>query len=101
MIVVSKQIKTQTELLTLTSTSKAEGKTDLTKFIINRGTKVMEEVIATAWKMEEASEVLKRSKLFRVEILEKVLDNPCDKHCNRQWLQCAKQLLTWNVSTFP
>lgn len=72
---------------------------DLAKFIINRG---MEEVIATAWKMEEASEVLKRSKLFKVEILEKVLDNPCNKHCNRQWLQCAKQLLTWNnVSTFP
>jgi len=44
--------------------------------------------------------VLQRSKLSRVEILEKVLDNPCNEHCNGQWLRCAKQLLTWNdIST--
>ena len=56
----------------------------------------MEEVIATAWEMEEASEVLERSKLSRVEILVKALDNPCDENCNGYWLQCAKQLLIWN-----
>ena len=97
-IVLSKQIKTRTELLTLTSKKhqKAEAKKDLVEFIINRGTKVVEEVIATVWDVENASEVLERSKLSRVEIMEKVLDNPCNKHCNRRWLQCAKQLLTWN-----
>lgn len=95
-IVVSKQIKSRTELLALASAQKAKGKTDLAEFIVNRGTKVVEEVIATAWEMEEASEVLERSKLSRVEILEKALDNPCDENCNGQWLQCTKQLLTWN-----
>ena len=95
-IIVSKQIKTRTELLALASAQKAEGKTDLAEFIVNRGTKVVEEVIATAWEMENASEVLERSKLSRVEILENVLDNPCNEHCNGRWLQCAKQLLTWN-----
>ena len=35
--------------------------------------------------------------MSRMEILEKALDNPCDENCNRQWLQCAKQLLTWSV----
>ena len=35
----------------------------------------MEEVIATAWEMENASEVLERSKLSRVEISEKVLQS--------------------------
>ena len=93
-IVVSKQIKSRTELLALASAQKAEGKTDLAEFIVNRGTKVVEEVIATPWEMEEASEVSKRSKLSRVEILEKALDNLCDENCNGQWLQCAKQLLT-------
>ena len=62
-IVVSKQIKSRTELLALASAQKAEGKTNLAEFIVNRGTKVVEEVIATAWEMEEASEVLERSKL--------------------------------------
>ena len=36
----------------------------------------MEEVIATAREMENASEVLERNKQSRVEILENVLDNP-------------------------
>ena len=72
-IVVSKQIKSRTELLALASAQKAEGKTDLAEFIVNRGTKVVEEVIATAWEMEEASEVLERSKLSRMEILEKAM----------------------------
>ena len=69
-IIVSKQIKTRSELLALASAQKAEGKTDLAEFIVNRGTKVVEEVIATAWEMENASEVLERSKLSRVEILD-------------------------------
>ena len=51
-IVVSKQI-----ILALASAQKAEGKTDLAEFIVNRRTKVVEEVIATEWEMEEASEV--------------------------------------------
>ena len=40
--------------------------------------------------------MFERSKLTRVETLEKALDNPCDEICNGQWLQCTKQLLTWN-----
>ena len=95
-IVVTKGIKTRTELLAHASVQNAEGKTDLAEFIVNRGTKVVQEVIATAWEMEEASDTLNRSQMSRLEILEEVLQTPCKKNCNGQWLQCAKQLLEWN-----
>ena len=90
-IVVSKQIKTRTELLALASTHKAEGKTDLAEFIVNRGNKVVEEVIATAWEMEKTSEVLLRGKMTRLKISEKALEDPCNEQCNGRWLQCAKK----------
>ena len=34
----------------------------LTEFVINRGNRVVEECISTAWEMEKAGEVLQRSK---------------------------------------
>lgn len=95
-IVVAKKIKTRTELLAHANAQKVEGKTDLAEFIINRGKKVVEEVISTAWEMEEASETLLRSRLTRLEILEEALQNPCSEQCNGQWVECAKQLLRWN-----
>lgn len=96
-IIVEKKIKNRTELLALASAQKAEGKTDLAEFVVNRGNRVVEEVIATAWEMENASEVLKRSKLTRLEILENCLiEDSCTPECNGQWLQCATQLLNWN-----
>ena len=94
-IVVAKKITTQTELLAHTNVQKAEGKTDLAEFIVNRGNKVVEEVISTAWEMEEASETLLRSRLTRLEILGEALQNPCNEQCNGQWIDCAKQLLRW------
>ena len=75
---------------------KAEGKTDLTEFVFNRRNKVVEEVIATSWEMENASDVIERSKLTRLELLEKSLEEPCVDQCNGQWLQCANQILRWN-----
>ena len=81
---MSKQIKTRTELLALASTRKADGKTDLAEFVVNRGNKVVEEVIATAWEMEKASEALHRKRMTRLEILENALEDPCNEQCNGQ-----------------
>ena len=98
-IIVEEKIKNRTELLALASAQKAEGKTDLAEFVVNMGNRVVEEVIATARQMDSVSEVLKRSKLTRQEILEKcLLEDSCTPECNGQWLQCATQLLNWNVA---
>lgn len=44
-IVVSKNIKTRTQLLALANKQKKEGKTDLAEFIVNRGTKWVNDTI--------------------------------------------------------
>ena len=95
-IIVEKKIQNRTELLTLASAQKAEGKTDLAEFVMNRGNRVVEECISTAWEMEKASEVLQRSKLTRLQILEKCLEDPCTAECFGRWAECAQQLLMWN-----
>ena len=84
------------ELLALANVQKAEGKTDLAEFVFNRGNRVVEEVIATSWEMENASDVIERSKLTRLELLEKSLEDPSVDQCNGQWLQLPNQILRWN-----
>ena len=76
-IILEKKIQNRTELLALASAQKAEGKTDLAEFVMNRGNRVVEECISTAWEMEKASELLQRSKLTRLQFLEKCLQDPC------------------------
>ncbi|XP_020621174.1 uncharacterized protein LOC110058852 [Orbicella faveolata] len=91
-IILQKKIQNRTELLALASTQKAEGKTDLAEFVMNRGNRVVEECISMAWGMEKASEVLQRSKLTRLLILEKCLQDPCTAVCCGRWTECAQQL---------
>lgn len=68
-LILEKKIQNRSELFTLASAQKAEGKTDLAEFVMNRGNRVVEECISTAWEMEKASEVLQRSKLTRLQTL--------------------------------
>jgi len=63
---------------------------------MNIGNRVVEECISKAWEMEKASEVLNRSKLTRLQILEKCLQDPCTAECYSRWAECAQQLLMWN-----
>ena len=57
---------------------------------------MVEEVIATSWETENASDMIEQSKLTRLELLEKSLEDPCVDQCNGQWLQWANQILRWN-----
>ena len=95
-IIVQKNIQNRTELLALAHEQKSDGKSDLAEFLMNRGNRVVEKVISTAWDMERSSEVLRRSKMSRIEILQKYVEDPCTEGCNGRWLQCAEQILLWN-----
>ena len=53
-IVLSKRLQNRTELLAFSNQQRQEGKTDLAEFIVNRGKKAVNEVIATVWEMESA-----------------------------------------------
>ena len=61
-IVLAKSIKSRTELLALARQQKLEGKTDIAEFIVNRGVKVVSEVLDTAWEMENLTDDLKRER---------------------------------------
>ena len=72
-LAVSKKIRTRLELLAFANEQKREGKNDLAQFIANRGSKAVDEALTVGWELEEAEKKLKRSKLTRIEVLQKKL----------------------------
>ena len=95
-IVVEKKIKTSTELLALANNQKLEGKTVLAEFVVNRGIKVVDETINSAWDLFYADEKLQRSKLSLMDLLKKFSDEPRAKKCNGDWLRYAAEVLNNN-----
>ena len=59
-IIVAIKIKTRTELLFFARQQKQEDKTDLAEFLINRGSKVVADVLQIAWEMEHSEEKAKQ-----------------------------------------
>lgn len=100
-IIVAKKIKSRTELLALAREQKNEGKTDIAEFIVNRGTKVVAEVLETAWEMEKSTEDLERQTKTRIEVLQEFKNQDCVENCSGQWLECAKEVLEKNGVSVP
>ncbi|KAK3722844.1 hypothetical protein QZH41_007801 [Actinostola sp. cb2023] len=96
-IIVQKGIKTRLQLLVLADEQKKEGKTDVAEFIVNRGSKIVSEVLNTAWEMKQSRETLERRSKTRLELLYEARDGDCELGCNGQWLECALQLLNNNA----
>ena len=67
--ILSKALRDRTELLAFSNQQREEGKTDLAEFIVNRGKKVVNEVIDTAWEMESAQKTQERQSKTRIELL--------------------------------
>jgi len=95
-IIITKSIKTRTELLAYANKQKLQGKSDIAEFIVNRGPRVVSEVLTTAWEMTSAQHKLDRSKKTRIEILEQAAQGQCVSGCNGQWLTCASEVLEQN-----
>ena len=95
-IALAKNIKSRTELLAFARQQKLEGKTDIAEFIVNRGAKVVSEVLDTAWEMENSTDDLKRARTSRVQLLHEARQGECAEGCCGQWLACAKEVLEGN-----
>ena len=95
-VIVEKNIKSRTELLSLARKQKMEGKTDIAEFIVNRGANVVAEVLETAWELENSEEHLQRTRKSRIELLQEVKEDECVENCSGQWLACARQVLDKN-----
>ena len=85
-LIVQKGIKNRTELLAFANKQKMEGKFDVAEFIVNRGPRVVAEVLTTGWEMRTAQEKLDRSKKSRIQILEEAEQGECVTGCEGQWL---------------
>ena len=95
-ICVAKSIKTRSDLLALAHEQKMEGKTDLAEFIINRGDKIVDSTITTAWEMENATEQKTRLETSRLDLLRKAGDEKCICNVENEWLETATSLLQEN-----
>ena len=67
-IVVAKRIKTRTELPALAREQKLEGKSDIAEFLVNRGWKVVGEVLETGWEMEHAEKTLEQQRKSMLQL---------------------------------
>ncbi len=65
------QIIVEKLLLAFAHMQKNEGKTDIAEFIVNRGAKVVNDTIQTAWETEGAKAAEERMAKSRMEILHK------------------------------
>ena len=66
--IVPKKMKSYTELPAFAKEQKLEGKTDVTEFVLNRGSKFVAEVLHTAWDMENSQETLQKKKQVPVTV---------------------------------
>jgi hypothetical protein len=95
-IAIENNLKTRLQLLAFANAQKKEGKTDLAEFIMNRGKKVVEEMLSTAWEMAGAEAAVERAKLRRVDILRQSMEEECAPECDQQWLQQGLDILERN-----
>ena len=94
-------MRTDAQLLRLGKRLEAEGKKDLSNWILNHPKKsVREELLDTVWQMEDSDKKEDREKKPRMEILTEELEKPCAvgkrRSCESRWLQAALELLQQN-----
>ena len=95
-IIVEKGIRSREELLIFAKDQKDEGKKDIAEFIVNRGSKVVADVINTTWEMECAKQKKARREKSRMQLLHEAREDNCVEGCNGLWLQLAKEVLENN-----
>ena len=96
-IIYAGNIKSRTELLALAREQKVEGKTDIAEFIVNRGAKVVADVLATTWELENSKDNLERQRKSRIQLLKEAREGECVQNCSGQWLISAKEVLQGNA----
>ena len=95
-IIASKRLKAHMDVLALAHMQKNEGKTNMAEFIVNWGLKVVNEVLRTAWEMEEAKAVQEHAVKSRLEILQEAKGEPYTCKQASPWHASATELLEHN-----
>ena len=95
-IIISKKIRDRSALLAHANRQKTEGKTNVAEFIVNQGTKVVNELIKSAWELENAEALERRKEKTRIEILQEACDERCCCSPEGEWELCALEVLHSN-----
>ena len=90
-IIKSKNIKNETDLLSLALIQSEEGLNDLKVFIANNP-----ELISKIWKLEQAKNKIKRSSESRISRIIRFSQGDCVEKCQGKWYDSVKQLLRNN-----
>ena len=69
---------------------------DLASFILTKSSKYVNELIEKTWKMQDAAEKLDREKKARLDIMREQMGKECTTGCNKDWLECALEVLKQN-----
>ena len=90
-------IRRETELLSEANSRKTEGQKDLANFILSKSTKTVTDlIIENTWKMHNASKVLERENISRIQLIRKHFAENCVTGCERQWVTYAREVLALN-----
>ena len=77
---------------------KRKGKMELAEFVMNQGTKAVNELITNAWSKENAEATMRREK-SRMEILNEALETECSCKMHGEWETYA--LVTLHNNDIP
>jgi hypothetical protein len=89
--IVANGIRSDNELMAVAKSRHCEGEKDLYKFIINKSSKSLSELIDMTWKMNDASKNVQRTRASRMSILRAHLEKQCSPACEGQWLRWCVQ----------
>jgi stage III sporulation protein SpoIIIAA len=95
-IIIEKGIKSREELLIFAKDQKDQGEKDIAEFIVNRGSKVVADILNTAWEMEHAKEKKALRATWRMQLLNEAREGSCVGGCEGLWVQLAKEILQNN-----
>jgi len=93
-IVISKNIKSDLELCALAQSELEDGKRDLANFLLRKSEKNRNEILKTAWKMQNSKKKIDRLNKSRLEILQEQSHKECV--CEGTWLRAANEILFMN-----
>ena len=94
---VANDIKCEIELFAKASEQKDAGKKDLANFLVSRSPKLLQDLIATTWKMQSAMKQIQRKSQSRMEVIRKHASEECVSGCKGDWLECAQEVLRNNA----
>ena len=83
---VEHKIKTEDELLAVAHQQKVDGKKELANFVINQGSKALQDLIVNSWRMQNAVTNLNHRSRTRMELINEASIQACVEECNGKWL---------------